>query len=64
LQAQNQTMLAQNTAKNVQTVVRNYGTANAAYSDAYTRQAENVGNAAKRTADHWVSANAANSEAH
>ena len=64
LQAQNQTALAQNIAKNVQNVVQSYGTANAAYGDAYTRQAENVGNAARKTASHWANANAANSEAH
>ncbi len=63
-QADNQTLLAQNTAKNAGKVAQNYVTANAAYSDAYTRQAENVGNAAKKIANNWSNANAANSQAH
>ena len=63
-QANNQTLLAQNTAKNAGKVAQNYAAANAAYSDAYTRQAENVGNAAKKIATNWANANAANSQAH
>ena len=63
-QSNNQTMLAKNTAKSVQSVVQNYGTADAAYGDAYTRQAGNVGKSVEKTTGAWASANAANSTAY
>ncbi len=63
-QANNQTILAENTGNYIKSVAGNYGQANAAYGDAYTRQAENVGKTANQTVKHWANTNAANSTAH
>ena len=63
MQAQNQTMLAQNTANNVRNVAQNYGAANASYGSAYNQYAQNVGGTTKNAVDHWASVNAANSKA-
>lgn len=63
-QANNQTILAKNTGNYIKSVAGNYGQANAAYGDAYTRQAENVGKTANQTVKHWANTNAANSTAH
>jgi len=63
-QANNQTILAENTGNYIKSVAGNYGQANAAYGDAYARQAENVGKTANQTVKHWAKTNAANSTAH